>query len=354
MPLLLKRRKHTLLRIPIPSSAGLILSYKCPAECRHCMYACSPKWDGYWMGEDRLYQILTLLSGKIKPAPWGPETLGLSHGLHITGGEPFLNYELLSKAVRLAGEMNIPSLFAETNCFWCSDDDVTREKMLELKSNGMHGIMVSVNPFFLEYVPFERTERAVRIGHEIFGRNLMVYQVEYYRRFAEWGLAGRVALDEYLEMENKETLARNVEFFVMGRAPFHLAELLKAYVDTRPAEFFFRVPCSPSFIRDWHNHFDNYGNFIPGFCGGISLGDWSQLDSMIDDGIDMTELPVLSMLANNDFKGLYRLARDHGFEQARDGYLSKCHLCMDMRRSLYDTGGYSELAPAGFYEHLTA
>jgi hypothetical protein len=31
------------------------------------------------------------------------------------------------------------------------------------------------------------------------------------------------------------------------------------------------VSCSPPFLREWHNHFDNYGNYMPGFCGGISF-----------------------------------------------------------------------------------
>ena len=42
------------LKIPRPISVGLMLSYKCPAECRHCMYACSAKWAGDWITVDQL------------------------------------------------------------------------------------------------------------------------------------------------------------------------------------------------------------------------------------------------------------------------------------------------------------
>ena len=31
-------------KIPPPTSGGLLLSYKCQARCRHCIYACSPEW----------------------------------------------------------------------------------------------------------------------------------------------------------------------------------------------------------------------------------------------------------------------------------------------------------------------
>ena len=40
----------TRLKLPEPISGGLLLSYQCNAECRHCMYACSPKWKD-WISE---------------------------------------------------------------------------------------------------------------------------------------------------------------------------------------------------------------------------------------------------------------------------------------------------------------
>jgi len=37
------------------------------------------------------------------------------------------------------------------------------ERLTRLKHAGLHGILVSVNPFILQEVPFGRTERAIRI-----------------------------------------------------------------------------------------------------------------------------------------------------------------------------------------------
>ncbi len=101
--------------------------------------------------------------------------MSLNHGLHFTGGEPFLNYPLLLKAVEMAEELGIPSTFVETNCFWCKNDDVTREKLTGLKKAGLKGILISVNPFYAEYVPFERTDRCIQVSQEVFGTNVMVY-----------------------------------------------------------------------------------------------------------------------------------------------------------------------------------
>ena len=157
------------IKLPQPTSGGVMLSYKCSAECRHCMYACSPRWQGDWISEEDLETLLSGLAGGIEPSPWGADTMSLNHGLHFTGGEPFLNFKLLTRAVEMAEALGIPSIFVETNCFWCKTDQATLEKLSLLKEKGLRGIMISVNPFYAEYVPFDRTKRCIRISHEVFG-----------------------------------------------------------------------------------------------------------------------------------------------------------------------------------------
>jgi hypothetical protein len=141
------------------------------------MYACSPGWDDHWITKTNLNQMLKQLAKTIQASPYGPDTVTLSHGLHFTGGEPFLNFNLLLQTVKISEDLNIPSTFVETNCFWCTSDEVTREKLQLLKAAGLKGILISVNPFYLEYVPFERTRRCIKIGLEIFRQNTMVYQL---------------------------------------------------------------------------------------------------------------------------------------------------------------------------------
>lgn len=333
-------------RLPEPISGGLLLSYKCSAECRHCMYACSPEWEG-WISEEDLKTVLSQLAGKIKPSPYGPNRMSLNHGLHFTGGEPFLNYELLLKAVDMAHELNIPSTFVETNCYWCFDDKATREKLQVLKERGLKGILISVNPFFLEYVPFERTERGIRIAREIFAENLMIYQLEYYFRFEKLGITGRISVEDYLKKEG-ENLAENVELFLMGRAAYRLKHLYPKY----PSDYFLDEPCRPAFLRNWHNHFDNYGNYIPGYCGGISLGSWRTLNKLLEEGIDFNRHPILGFLISQDFGGLLLFAKDYDFQESKEGYISKCDLCLNIRKHLLAKEEFDELRPKEFYQHL--
>jgi hypothetical protein len=107
-------------------------------------------------------------------------------------------------------------------------------------------------------------------------------------------------------------------------------------------------------LREWHNHVDNYGNYVPGYCGGISLGDARQLDVLCEEGIDAETHPILRFLAAGDLQGLLAFAdREHGYEEKAGGYISPCHLCVDVRKHLADKG-YGELRPKEFYRQLAS
>ncbi|MFX0170887.1 MAG: radical SAM protein [Candidatus Hodarchaeota archaeon] len=336
--------------IPKPQSGGLILSYRCSGECKHCMYFCSPKWGNFWINEKDLELILEKISGFIAPSPYGSENVSLNHGLHITGGEPFLNYNLLLNSIQIANELQIPSLFVETNCYWCKNDDLTRNKLTELRNHGLKGILISVNPFILEFVPFERTERAIRISNDIFGNNIMVYQMYYYQQFKSLGIEKKLPIEQYLKQVNVNDLQRNVELFKMGRAIYKLQHLYKKY----PLHYFFDENCSSELVRPWHNHFDNYGNYIPGYCGGLSWGKINNLESLCSEGIDLEEFPVFKSLILGNLKELHSFGIENfNYQGSSNGYISKCHLCFDIRRKLaLKTDKIKELQPQEFYNQI--
>ena len=312
------------------------------------MYACSPRWTGDWISEDNLRKVLIQLSGRVLPSPFGADRIGVNYGLHFTGGEPFLNLDLLEKAVRIAHDLQIPSIFVETNGFWCVEDDDTREKLTRLKHAGLDGILVSVNPFILEQLPFERTERAIRIGREIFDGNLMTYQEFFHNQFERLGVRGALSFEEYMRSTDPHSLLENVELLPMGRAAYALSHLYRKY----PAQQFFRESCREELTRGWHVHVDNYCNYMTGYCGGISLGDARDITS-ICQGIDLNEHPILNALAT-DLKTLFELAAEEfNYKQRREGYISKCHLCVDLRRHIaQETDEFQELRPREFYDHL--
>ncbi len=341
-----------------PISAGVILSYRCTCECRHCMYASSPRWESPWMSTSDLAVVLDHLSrsfsGKYPRGVRG--VLGINYGLHFTGGEPFLNYQLLLRAVEMASERGIPSLFVETNCFWCVSDEVARERLARLRDAGLDGILVSANPFVVECVPFSRIERCYRASLEVFGpSNVMVYHPAFYEHLASMGLRGTIRFEDYLaELLGSggpalSALTNPAIVLPMGRLVYELGHLYPRF----PAKRFFGESCLSELTRPWHVHVDCYNNYVPGYCAGISLGDARRLPDIVS-GVDLGDRPILRALAT-DIRELYELAvREYGYRERREGYVSKCHLCVDIRRHIaLETNEFKELRPLEFYRHLT-
>jgi len=334
----------TLLPIPEPYSAGVLLSYKCSGACKHCLYACSPRWRADWISEDDAELVLAQLAGKMRGKYPFPGQVGVNDGVHFTGGEPFLNVPLLLRLVEIAGRVGIPTTFVETNGFWATDDASARETLRALQDSGLDGILISANPFILEQVPFERTQRAARISHEVFGGNAIVYQQLFFEQFKRMGLRGTLPFDEYVDRGGRAL--QYVELFANGRVPYKMAHLFEHH----PAAAYFQASCRRELIRDWHIHVDNYGNYMPGFCGGLSLGDARDLDAIIR-GIDLDRLPVIAALLEG-LGALYELGAAWGYRERAAGYISKCHLCLEVRRHLARHGDFAELRPAEMYERL--
>ena len=91
---------------------------------------------------------------------------------------------------------------------------------------------------------------------------------------------------------------------------------------------------------------------MPGYCGGISLGSWLELDELLEQGVDLDERPVLKFLIFEDMRGLFNFAEDFGYQEREQGYLSKCDLCTDLRKYLVSKQDFAELQPKEFYMHL--
>ncbi len=84
----------------------------------------------------------------------------------------------------------------------------------------------------------------------------------------------------------------------------------------------------------------------------LFLGDCRKLDELLREGVDTARFPVLGLLMEEDLKGLLALARERGYQESAEGFYSKCHLCVDLRKHLALTGDYPESSPREFYLQL--
>ena len=76
------------------------------------------------------------------------------------------------------------------------------------------------------------------------------------------------------------------------------------------------------------------------------------MDRLVKEDVDLEKRPILQYLINDDMKGLLHFAKGMEYIEISDGYVSKCHLCLDIRKHLAASGNFDELSPKEFYEQL--
>jgi hypothetical protein len=85
------------------------------------------------------------------------------------------------------------------------------------------------------------------------------------------------------------------------------------------------------------------------------MGDWRDFEGMVDR-YERQDYPELTgILISDGPYGLYEFACDgYGYSLLEDGYVGKCHLCVDVRKHLNSRGEFEELQPARFYDFIDA
>jgi len=329
-------------RTPLqPRDIGLILGYRCQAACAHCLYNCGPGWRD-WMAPDEIRAALSAAK-----RAWGG-----NFQVHLTGGEPFLNYPLLLEATQIARSLDIP-VYVETNAGWCWDLDRAEARFRELREAGLGAVLVSVSPFHQESIPLGRTLEAISAARTVYGAGrVIVYQSDWLPELSKHGLHEKVPLERYVADYGKTRaglhLWMNYGLISGGRAGYRLG----GWMPKRPAESFKDQTCPVELLYAEHSHLDLYGNFIPAFCGGMRLGDWHNLEDVIE-AVRLGDFPAMigRLLAEGPY-GLYEQAQEEfAYQPLAEGYTGKCHLCVDVRKQLVQEGATPEsLAPKQFYE----
>jgi hypothetical protein len=268
--------------------------------------------------------------------------------VHLTGGEPFLHFDLLMVGVRTATELGL-TCYVETSGSWCLDEALAVDRLATLRSAGLDAVLVSCSPFHAERIPPDRTLRAIRAGLQVFGsRGVIVYLPEFLQLVQQFDPQRPTPLTRYEELLGAQDAGRvlwdGYGLIAGGRAGYKLGHLTAC----RPAEAFSEEICAGNILYAHHSHMDLYGNYIPAFCGGLTAADWRMGDPLQRPYPELVELVV----ARGPY-GLFELARDaYGYRPLPDGYAGKCHLCVDVRRHLVRRGGFPELRPAAFYENI--
>lgn len=278
---------------------------------------------------------------------WAELAAASPHGcrVHLTGGEPFGDWERLIAVCRLARARGLGGLeLVETNAFWADDVNLIRERIGQLDEAGMEKLKISADPYHQQFVPIQRCRLAARVAEGLLGPGRV--QV----RWRDWLDEGfdTAGLDDAARRELFLSYARRGRERMNGRA----AALLAGGLESMEPAAFADKPCSDSLLRSRHVHVGADGGIMPGTCAGILLGRagckpiaeiWRGLSQ------DHAERAVVGPLASRGPTALLGEAMEHGFVPGR--YASKCHLCWEIRHHLARLKLHGdELGPRWMYE----
>jgi hypothetical protein len=318
------------------ASGGLITNYYCTSRCAHCLYCCSPQWEKRYIDETTARRNLA----KIR-------SLGCT-AVHVGGGEPFLNPQGLLRVLEVARETGVRVDYVETNSSWYRDLDSAVAQLKELKARGLETLLVSVSPFHNEHIPFQKVKGVIE-ACRVARLAAFPWVSDFYRELDAFDPGTTHRLQEYEKkfgMGYLRKIPTRYWIHLGGRALKTFATIFETH-DCAAIRSLNRQGCRE--LQDvTHFHLDLFGNYIPGLCSGLAI----ERDDL-GTTITAEKYPLLACLHESGINGLFEMAREEGFE-ASGRYLSKCHLCLDIRRYLVLDRGltFPELAPRGFYENL--
>jgi len=273
--------------------------------------------------------------------------------IHISGGEAALNPELLIKVIGLARQYGVPLSYLETNGAWCMDEKRAKDGFQEMLNAGLDTVLISASMFHNEFIPFERTRTAVTAATEIFGsRNVIVWLPNLYQALAQLGEEEEThSLETFCERadltDRMDHLPHLYSLIAAGRAA---RELRSSYIPFEAKKYKHAV-CMRELMSVSHFHIDLHGNLFTGLCPGIAPGNMENLHPEMD----RDSAPVFYTLCEGGPFALMELAiNEFGFQEDRDGYVSKCDLCQEVRRHLIMNPGFEELKPDEFYNGLSS
>ncbi len=318
------------------ASGGLITNYFCPSRCAHCLYCCSPQRDQSYIDE----AAARLNLEKIR-------SLGC-RAVHVGGGEPFLNPGGLLKVLTIARETGVRVDYVETNSSWFKDSKEATDLLGELKDQGLTTLLVSISPFHNEHIPFQKV-RGVIAACRATGLAAFPWVSDFYKEIDAFDPRLPHRLEEYQVRFGVDYLRKIPSRYWIhfgGRAAGTFAKLFET---REAAAILAREHRGCRELEDVsHFHLDLFGHYIPGLCAGLAIR-----REDLGQPLNEAQYPLLTRLYKSGINDLWTLARGEGFEPA-GAYMSKCHLCQDIRRYLVLDRQlpFPELAPRGFYENL--
>lgn len=324
------------------SGAGIIVTYKCSAECLHCCYSSSPKRDGEYMSKETADKIFALL-----------KNMGC-YSVHIGGGEPFMNFDKLLGVCKSALEHNISIDYIETNASWFTDDNSVSEKLQKLKTAGVDCLLISLDPFHNEFIPYIKIKNLIKLCRNN-NMETFIWQSRSESIVSQLDENKTHSLEEYENIFGGDFIKKIAESYGLGYNGRALRILERFEKNRKLYDYFLKeagMSCGDKIKSLHHFHVDYEGNLIPPSCNGFR----ANIFDLCGEGLDIDKYPNFTAIINGGLEALFKKAEVMGFAPNEKGYVSKCGLCFDMKKYICKNikakteNEPADIGPIGFFE----
>lgn len=279
----------------------LCITTKCNIKCSCCIQ----DYSATTMTAESVYNIINTI-----------HSLKNIQRINITGGEPFLEYELIKKIVLFTNKINIKTSII-TNASWCLSYKLTNEKIQFLKNNGLDFIVISYDAYHAQFVEIDKIITLLDVLKEN-TINTKIYSIisDRYEEITE-------------KLIKKIVNYRNVKIERRWLIPL-------GYAKEEPITYHSNFLKENDFSSCYQNIGTIYpdGSFFPCCSAGahpnLNLG--NIFKEPISEILKKNEkLEYINILANEGPIGLlYRLPEHYYRRYKRKKYTSSCHLCYEL------------------------
>lgn len=296
----------------------LTLTTKCNSQCIHCQADASPlRKDVMEVKDAHNYLAQATAVSNIE-------------SFMIFGGEPMLYPKRAIAIFKKTCQFKIPKIEMITNGVWGKNKATAEKLARRLKTAGVNDVNISVDTFHQQYIPIEypinAAQASLKAGIEEIVWNVAI--IESIEAENEYDKRTKQIL-ETLEPLGVE--AHMVKIIPAGRAIKNLRQYFQKTSLRGPCE---GDPVIENPLTDPESACIEPSGSV-NICWDLAIGNAKNKPlSQIIAEYDWRRDPIIKTLVEEGPTGLLKLpeARDIQFQE--DQYINKCHLCMEIRKTL--------------------
>lgn len=294
------------------------LTTKCNSQCIHCQAEASPFRNDVMKVKDAHNYL--------------DEATAVSNieSFMVFGGEPMLYPKRAIAIFRKAHQLRVSEIEIITNGIWGKNEATAEKLARKLKVAGLNTMNISVDAFHLPHIPLDCPRNvalaSLKVGIERITWNVAVIESrdatnEYDRK-----------TDQILKMLEPIGLEAHVFKIVpMGRAIQNLHQYFKPTSPYGPCE---GEPLTGNTLTNPESLcIEPLGSV--NICWNLAIGNAKQksLSQMISE-YDWRENLTIKTLVEEGPTALLKLPEVRRCQFQVDSYINKCHLCIEIRKSL--------------------